>query len=208
MPRFSAKESAAAARAAHAYLSGLSTPPTTRANPSPAKYSISDTAALHHANTSLTKKYIYLLKAGKPLPSNSKGGTPSALTGPEERALVTFIRSVESSAFAVSEASIRNYASFLRGHRFDNPQPPVSVSWVRRFKKRHPELQHKSPKVQEVTRAAAETDVQHIDNWFKEFDALMSTLGIQKCDLWNFGETPLQIGWVNGSPKLFSTRMK
>ena len=184
------------------------TPPTTRANPSPGKYSISDTAALHHANAGLTKKYIYLLKAGKPLPSDSKGGTPSALTGPEERALVTFIRSVESSAFAVSETSIRNYASFLRGHRFDNPQPPVSVSWVRRFKKRHPELQHKSPKVQEVTRAAAETDIQHIDNWFKEFDALMSTLGIQKCDLWNFDETPLQIGWVNGSLKLFSTRMK
>ncbi|KAJ3453803.1 hypothetical protein MRS44_018435 [Fusarium solani] len=208
MPRFSAKESAAAARAAHAYLSGASTPPTTRANPSPGKYSINDTAALHHANAALTKKYIYLLKAGKPLPSDSKGGSPSALTGPEERALVTFIRSVERSAFAVSEASIRNYASFLRGHRFDNPQPPVSVSWVRRFKKRHPELQYKSPKVQEVTRAAAETDVQHIDNWFKEFDALMSTLGIQKCDLWNFDETPLQIGWVNGSLKLFSTRMK
>jgi hypothetical protein len=148
------------------------------------------------------------LKAGKPLPSDSKGGTPTALTGPEERALVTFIRSVEQSAFAVSETSIRNYASFLRGHRFDSPQPPISASWVRRFKKRHPELQYKSPKVQEVTRAAAESDIQHIDNWFKEFDALMSTLGIQKCDLWNFDETPLQIGWVNGSVKLFSTRMK
>ena len=112
---------------------------------------------------------------------------------------MTFIRSVEKSAFAVTEASIRNYASFLREHRFDGPMPPVSQAWVRRFKRRHPELQCKSPKVKEVTRAGAEMEIQHIDNWFKEFDALMRTLGIKQCDLWNFDETPLQIGWVNGT---------
>lgn len=209
MPRFSAKASAAAARAAHAYLSGASGPPTTRGNPdSSARHTIREVAALHHAKPALTKKYIYLIKSGKPLPSDSKGGTPTALTGPEEKALVAFIRSVENSAFAVTEAAIKNYASFLREYRFDGPQPPVSQSWVRRFKRRHQELQCKLPKVKEVTRAGAEMDIQHIEDWFKEFDAVLRTLGIKASNLWNFDETPLQIGWINGSMRIFSTRMK
>ncbi|KAF5002070.1 hypothetical protein FDECE_10732 [Fusarium decemcellulare] len=209
MPRFSAKDSAAAARAAHAYLSGASGPPTTRGNPdSSARHTIKEVAALHHAKPALTKKYIYLIKSGKPLPSDSKGGTPTALTGPEEKALVAFIRSVENSAFAVTEAAIRNYASFLREYRFDGPQPPVSQSWVRRLKRRHQEIQCKLPKVKEVTRAGAEIDIQHIEDWFKEFDAVLRTLGIKASDLWNFDETPLQIGWINGSVRIFSTRMK
>jgi hypothetical protein len=68
MPRFLSKESAAAARVAHTYLSRASTLLITQANPSLGKYSISDTAALYYANAGLTKKYIYLLKARKPLP--------------------------------------------------------------------------------------------------------------------------------------------
>ncbi|RSL95856.1 hypothetical protein CDV31_013711 [Fusarium ambrosium] len=78
----------------------------------------------------------------------------------------------------------------------------MSVSCVRRFKKRHPELHFKSPKVQEATLVAAETDIQHIDNCFKEFDALMNTMGIQKCDVCSFDQTPLQIGWNNVFQKL------
>jgi hypothetical protein len=79
MPRFLAKESAAAAYAAYAYLSGLFTLLITRVNLSLAKYSISNAAALYYINTSLTKKYIYLLKARKSLPFNSKRGTLLAL---------------------------------------------------------------------------------------------------------------------------------
>lgn len=156
----------------------------------------------------MTKKYIYLLKKGKPLPSDSHRGTPAALTEPEERALVTFLRSVEGCAFAVTEAAIRNYASFLRQHRFNGPMLPVSEAWVRRFKKRHRELQHSSPTVREVTRGSAEMDIQHIAHWFHELDAVLRHFGIKPYNLWNFDETPLQIGWINGSLKLFSTRKK
>jgi hypothetical protein len=138
---------------------GASAPPTTRANPTPSQYSITDTAAFHHASPALTKKYIYLLKAGKPLPSNSKGGTPAALTGPEEKALVTFLRSVEKTAFAVTE----------------------------------------------VTRAGAEMEIQHIEGWYQELDGLIRTLDIKPYNFWNFNETPLQIGWIRSSLKLFST---
>ena len=64
------------------------------------------------------KRYICLLKAGKPLStiktSIPKGGRPMALTEAEERALIEYLRDVENSAFAVTEACIRNYASFIR----------------------------------------------------------------------------------------------
>jgi hypothetical protein len=56
------------------------------------------------------------LKARKSLPFDFKEGTLLVLTRLEKRALVTFIRLVESNAFAILEAFIYNYASFLRGY--------------------------------------------------------------------------------------------
>ncbi|KAH6949713.1 hypothetical protein BKA56DRAFT_606857 [Ilyonectria sp. MPI-CAGE-AT-0026] len=91
MPQISDKSRQAAARAARAYLAGEAVTRTTRQNPAlPRKRTVIEMAAHHHTNTSLVKKYISLL-----------------------RALVRFIRTVEKSAFAVTESAIRNYASFL-----------------------------------------------------------------------------------------------
>ncbi|KAH7124531.1 hypothetical protein EDB81DRAFT_208557 [Dactylonectria macrodidyma] len=89
MGQFSVQSRGAAARAARAYLAGDYVTRTTRRNPSPSrKMTITEIAALHHAETPLTKKYISLIRAGKPLPSDSKGGQPRALTASEERALI------------------------------------------------------------------------------------------------------------------------
>ncbi|KAH8661076.1 hypothetical protein BGZ61DRAFT_153674 [Ilyonectria robusta] len=126
MAKISEKSHSAAARAACAYLAGDAVTRTTRRNPTlPRKLTVIETASHYHTNTSLVKKYISLLKAGKALPSGNKGSQPPALTAAEERALVTFIRTVEKSAFAVTEPAIRNYASFLRKHRLEGPRTTV-----------------------------------------------------------------------------------
>ncbi|KAH7112628.1 hypothetical protein B0J13DRAFT_657533 [Dactylonectria estremocensis] len=114
MAIISDKSRQAAARAACAYLAGDAVTRTTRGNPAlPRKLTVIETASHHHTNASLVKKYISLLRAGKVLPSGNKGGQPPALTAAEERTLVTFIRTVEKSVFAVTEPAIRNYASFI-----------------------------------------------------------------------------------------------
>lgn len=184
-----------AARAARAYLSGDYVTRTTRGNAVPArKLSILDVAALHHASGPLTKKYIRVLNDGKALPTSNKGSNPTALTQAEEKALVTYIRTAEKSAFAVTEATIRNYANFIRKYRIKSPVTLVSKSWVRRFKKRYPELQCKAPKIKEIARAGAELDIERLEAWFKEYAAVLQELGITPANLWNFDETPLQIG--------------
>lgn len=209
MPQFSAKSSKAAAVAARAYLAEDHVTRTTRGNPTaPRKLTVIEVAALHHATEALTKKYIRLLKAGEALPTRNKGGGHPALTEAEEKALVTYIRSVGKSAFAVTEACIRNYANFIRKYRIDGPVSPVSKSWTRRFKDRHPELMCKKPKIKEITRAGAELDIDGIDAWFKEYKAILLEFCISVANLWNFDETPLQLGWVETAVRVFSTRMK
>lgn len=209
MPEFSSDLADCARRAAKAYVSGKLMTRTTRQNPKPPRqYTIAEAAAKYHAGVSLTKKYVMLLKKGEPLPTDNAGGTLPALSEAEERALVTFIRSVEKSCFQVTEACIRNYASFIRSHRQHGEKGEVSQAWVRRFKQRHPELQCKAPKIKEISRAGAEMDIKHLELWFKELEVIVKELDIQAANFWNFDETPLQLGWVQSSPKLFSTRMK
>jgi hypothetical protein len=95
MSTISDKSRKAAARAARAYLAGGGFTKTTRRSPS-RPHSIEDVARLHNANKPLTAKYVYLLKAGKPLPVEKRkpatGGRPQALTSAEERALIKFIK--------------------------------------------------------------------------------------------------------------------
>jgi hypothetical protein len=120
MTSISEKPCKNAAAGARAWLARSSITRSTRHCPAPASLSQSDITAQHHANLPLMKRYIDLLKAGKPLPikaSISKGGRPMALTKVEERALIEYIRDVENSAFAVTETYIRNYASFIRKFR-------------------------------------------------------------------------------------------
>jgi hypothetical protein len=202
-----------AAAAARAWLSGESISRTTRQRPAPPKkLSQSDVAAQHKAPLSLTKKYIYLLKDGKPLPMMKKsmtmGGRPMALTIPEERALIEYLSNVENSAFAVTESVIRNYASYIRSIRIKGPKTKLSQAWVRGFKKRHPELQCNIPKTKEIQRASAETDIKRLDGWFDKYEAILKSYNIIQRNNWNFDESPLQIGWVSGNVRLFSIRKK
>ena len=100
MIRILEKSRAIGARAARAYLSGESVTWTTRRNPAPRSMSIAEVAAIQRAPVPLTKKYIYKLKAGRPLPSTTKrGGQPPARMIAEERTLIAFIRIVVNSAF-------------------------------------------------------------------------------------------------------------
>ncbi|KAJ3454459.1 hypothetical protein MRS44_018353 [Fusarium solani] len=211
MTQVSAKSRQAAARAARAYLAGAGFTKTTRRSPS-RPYSIEDVARLHNANKPLTVKYLYLLKAGKPLPSEkkrpAKGGRPGALTAAEERALIEFIRSVENCAFQVTEAYILNYACFLRKHRVGVSAAPVSSAWTRRFKKRHPEIQCTKPKVKEITRAGAELDIERMDLWYDNLEMTMKEKDIVPRNFWNFDESPLKIGWVDDCPRIYSIRKR
>ncbi|GKU14278.1 unnamed protein product, partial [Fusarium langsethiae] len=133
MTQISEKSKKAAQAGAHAWLARSDQPRSTRHNPTPASLSQSDIAAQHNANLALMKKYIYLLKAGKPLPSIkssiSGGGRPMALSKAEEEALIQYIQDVENSAFAVTEAAIRNYASFIRFFRVQGPKTKLSTAW-------------------------------------------------------------------------------
>ncbi|KAH7205475.1 uncharacterized protein BKA55DRAFT_478428, partial [Fusarium redolens] len=42
--------------------------------------------------------------------------------------------------------------------------------WVGNFKKRHPELQCNRPKVKEIQRASAETDIPRMEGWFGGYE--------------------------------------
>ncbi|KAM5350157.1 hypothetical protein ACJ41O_006662 [Fusarium nematophilum] len=211
MSIISDKSRKAAARAARAYLAGGGFTKTTRRSPS-RPHSIEDVARLHNANKPLTAKYVYLLKAGQPLPVEKRkpatGGRPQALTSAEERALIEFIKSVEKSAFQVTEACILNYASFLRRHRIGISAAPVSTSWARRFKKRHPEIQCTKPKVKEISRAGAELDIERLDRWYDDLERTIKEKNIRPQNYWNFDESPLKIGWVDDCPRIYSIRKK
>ena len=93
-----------------------------------------------------------------------------ALTKAEERALIEYLRNVETSAFAVTEACIRNYASLIRQFQLKGPKTRLSQAWVGNFKKRHPELQCNRPKVKEIQRASAETDIPRMEGWFGGYE--------------------------------------
>lgn len=64
------------------------------------------------------------------------------------------------------------------------------------------------PKIKEITRAGAELDITRLNDWFIEYESTISNVSIQPQNLWNFDKTPLQLGWVNHSPRIFSTRMR
>lgn len=208
MPQDLQQSRLAAARAARAYFDDDLIGRTTRAHPE--RRSLADMAVLHHAKLPLTKKYYSLLKKGLKLPIDkdcdgrkgskaqseagpraSRGGRPPALTDAEERALIEYINNVENSCFAVTEACIRNYASFLRKHRIQGPTTAISVAWVRRFKKRHPELQCKVPTVKQISRAGAELQIPELERWFRSYSETVTKEGIKAQNNWNFDKTPL-----------------
>lgn len=87
-----------------------------------------------------------------------------ALTKAEERALVEYRGNVENSA--VTEACIRNYASFIRQFQLKGPNTRLSQAWVRNCKKRHLELKCNRLKGKEIQQARAETDIPRMEGWF------------------------------------------
>ncbi|KAM4061417.1 Tc5 transposase DNA-binding domain-containing protein [Hirsutella rhossiliensis] len=182
-----------AAKAARDYLEGASQTRTARANP-PRVLTINELALKHKTNEGLVKKYIGLLRANQALPSGGKGGRPTALTDAEEKSLVSYASFVEGTPFALTEACLINKANFIRQHRRQGPTSKVSRSWLTRFKRRHPELTVKKARIQEVSRASAELEVDELEAWFQEYQAVIKELAIMPENLWNFDETPLQLG--------------
>src|SRR6478735_3997406 len=83
----------------------------------------------------------------------------------EEHALIEYIGNVDNSAFALTEACICNYASFICQFRLQRPKMRLSQAWVRKFKKRHLELLCNRLKVQEIQRASAENDIPRMEGW-------------------------------------------
>ncbi|KAM4058192.1 DDE superfamily endonuclease [Hirsutella rhossiliensis] len=209
MPNFQPDQSLRAANAAREYLDGDSLTRTTRANPAPPRVlTINELAVIHKTNEGLVKKYIRLLRANLALPSGGKGGAPTALTDAEEKSLLSYARLVEGGTFALTEACLINKANFIRHHRRQGLTSQVSRSWLTRFKRRHPELAIRRARIQEITRAGAELEVDELEAWFHEYQAVIKELRITPENLWNFDETPLQLGWMKGSLKLVSLRMK
>ncbi|CAG9950056.1 unnamed protein product [Clonostachys rosea f. rosea IK726] len=153
-------------------------------------------------------KYIRLLKEGKDLPSEAsdglRGGIP-CLTKQEEAALITYIQKVENTSFQLTDACIVNKANFLRRLRNEGP---VSYKWLPRFKARHPELTSRVGRFKEVTRIGAELDPDELEAWYTEYENVAKGLQIEPDNLWNFDETPLQIGWARGKVKIASIRKK
>lgn len=132
---------------------------------------------------------------------NKKGGRPKALTEAYERALIEYLRNVENSTFAVTEACIRTYVSSISQFGLGGPESRLSQAWVSRFKKRDPELQYNNPKLKDITRASAEYDMPRLEGRFNGFEGTVESEDIEGQNLWNSDKTPLQTGWVNGSPK-------
>ncbi|XP_044717423.1 DDE superfamily endonuclease domain-containing protein [Hirsutella rhossiliensis] len=189
MPNFQPDQSLRAANAAREYLDGDSL------------------TLIHKTNEGLVKKYIWLLRANLALPSGERR-RPTALTDAEEKSLLSYARLVEGGTFALTEACLINKANFIRHHRRQGLTSQVSRSWLTRFKRRHPELAIRRARIQEITRAGAELEVDELEAWFHEYQAVIKELRITPENLWNFDETPLQLGWMKGSLKLVSLRMK
>ncbi|KAM4061872.1 Tc5 transposase DNA-binding domain-containing protein [Hirsutella rhossiliensis] len=172
MPNFQPDQSLRAANAAREYLDGDSLTRTTRANPAPPRVlTINELAVIHKTNEGLVKK-VY-----------------------------SYARLVEGGTFALTEACLINKANFIRHHRRQGLTSQVSRSWLTRFKRRHPELAIRRARIQEITRAGAELEVDELEAWFHEYQAVIKELRITPENLWNFDETPLQLGWMKGSPK-------
>uniref|UniRef100_A0A8H7K2Q4 HTH CENPB-type domain-containing protein n=2 Tax=Bionectria ochroleuca TaxID=29856 RepID=A0A8H7K2Q4_BIOOC len=207
MTEFSEELRSRTAKAARFYISGSNKSRPTRGRPS-GKLTIADLATIHQTNLPLLKKYIRLLKEGKDLPSEAsdslRGGIP-CLTKQEEAALITYIQKVENTSFQLTDACIVNKANFLR--RLGN-EGPVSYKWLPRFKARHPELTSRVGRFKEVTRIGAELDPDELEAWYTEYENVAKGLQIEPDNLWNFDETPLQIGWARGKVKIASIRKK
>uniref|UniRef100_A0A8H7K5T6 HTH CENPB-type domain-containing protein n=1 Tax=Bionectria ochroleuca TaxID=29856 RepID=A0A8H7K5T6_BIOOC len=191
------------AKAARIYVSGSNQTRPTRGQPA-RTLTIAELAAIHHTNVSLLKKYIMLLKQGKNPPSEAsdslRGGVP-CLTKQEEAAIITYIQKVENTSFQLTDACIVNKANFIR--RLHN-EGPVSYKWLPRFKARHPELTSRIGRFKEVSRIGAELDPDGLEAWYTEYEAVAKGLQILPENLWNFDETPLQIGWARGKVKVAS----
>lgn len=93
-----------------------------------------------------------------------------ALTKAEERALIEYLGNVENSAFAVTKACIRNYASFIRQFQLKGPKTRLLQAWVRNFKKRHLKLKCNRPKGKEIQQARAETDLPPMECWLGGYE--------------------------------------
>ncbi|CAH0020156.1 unnamed protein product [Clonostachys rhizophaga] len=207
MTEFSEELRSCTAKAARFYISGSNKSRPTRGRPR-GKLTIADLATIHQTNLPLLKKYIRLLKEGKDLPSEAsdslRGGIP-CLTKQEEAALITYIQKVENTSFQLTDACIVNKANFLRRLRNEGP---VSYKWLPRFKARHPELTSRVGRFKEVTRIGAELDPDELEAWYTEYENVAKGLQVEPDNLWNFDETPLQIGWARGKVKIASIRKK
>ncbi|KAM4054493.1 Tc5 transposase DNA-binding domain-containing protein [Hirsutella rhossiliensis] len=130
---------------------------------------------IHKTNEGLVKKYIRLLRANLALPSGGKGGAPTALTDAEEKSLLSYARLVEGGTFALTEACLINKANFIRHHRRQG-------------------LTSQEARIQEITRAGAELEVDELEAWFHEYQAVIKELRITPENLWNFDETLFSLG--------------
>ncbi|XP_044715309.1 tc5 transposase DNA-binding domain-containing protein [Hirsutella rhossiliensis] len=175
MPNFQPDQSLRAANAAREYLDGDSL------------------TLIHKTNEGLVKKYIRLLRANLALPSGERR-RPTALTDAEEKSLLSYARLVEGGTFALTEACLINKANFIRHHRRQGLTSQVSRSWLTRFKRRHPELAIRRARIQEITRAGAELEVDELEAWFHEYQAVIKELRITPENLWNFDETLFSLG--------------
>jgi hypothetical protein len=70
---------------------------------------------------------------------------------------------------------------------------PVGQHWVSRFLKRHPEYTLKRQKVLDLERKRAEP-YENLEKWFQLLQDVITDLGINTDDIWNFDETGFRIG--------------
>ena len=201
MPQFDTDLAQNVEAAARHYLSRKQKPSRTRRDPP----TIIDIAKRYNCSAQTVRKYAALLQSGQTLPRDHAAGRPPALTDSEEDALSAIIQMANRGFFKLSATMVVNAANCLRQQRLQ-PAPPVSRNWFPRWRAKHPEFDFNNVRWKEVARLGAEATLEHLENWFEEYQALLKAFEITPCCLWNFDESPFQVGWLNGSYKVVCVR--
>jgi DDE superfamily endonuclease len=124
------------------------------------------------------------------------GGTNKALTAAEELALCQAIDREEADGTFLRHWQVQHLANWILAQSC-SPEaeeiPTVSIPWVGRFLKRHPQYKIRTSKPLAAARKWSH-DPQRLRQWYERWQQATERYGIQTADIYNYDETGFRVG--------------
>ncbi|CCE28413.1 uncharacterized protein CPUR_01888 [Claviceps purpurea 20.1] len=156
-------------------------------------------AAKHNVSASAIHRQLKSIRlSGRPDYSTSGPGRPKKLKDGETRAVIAYITWLEKSGFYASPALVEEAANTLRAQRTP-PEPPVGVSWYRRFQANNPQLE-KRRSIRAFSSDHAESDsgdIQELERFYTDLAQVVEGRGITASQIFNADEFGIRIGIVD-----------